>query len=68
MPTKGQNLQQTFEAAGAFRLRDIIKSPPSGVLTGADLLAISQSILAIEEHLVEQASNPVAKATPRRYP
>jgi len=54
MPTAAEHLQSTFDAAGAVRLREIVANPTA--INLADVVALAQSVLAIEQHLVEQAS------------
>lgn len=53
MPTAAQNLRHTFDEAGAVRLRDIVENPT--VIHLEDIVPLAKSVLAIEQHLVEQA-------------
>ena len=54
--TTAQNLQDKFDKAGAGKLREMVDNPTAP--TPGALAVIAQSILAIEQAMVEQASTP----------
>ena len=56
-PSPAQNLNAAFQDAGAPALREFLENPTSPP-TAAVTASIIQSVLLIEQHLIEQASKP----------
>jgi hypothetical protein len=56
MTTPAMNLREAFDRAGADTLKRLV-ADPTATMPG-QIAAIAQSILVIEQHLIQEASRP----------